>query len=220
MKKSKILMGVTSAVVLTSMLAAPAYALSWKDGVQKSWNFTYAAGGAGVDSVSVSDTNDTVNTTMKVGDTVVSKTGTIAWRDSYTNVTTFTVDIKTGYEITGVLENGREGHFTPTDTGIQFSFIRKGAEIAGAAGKDVTFSIETQAKEYTLEYVYSEDPNVGNVPVGTCHTGEYIWQTAHKYGQTFVGWEFNGEKVDYVTEEMAAYGDAHNGVIYIDPIFE
>lgn len=218
MKKSKILMGVTSAVVLTSMLAAPAYALSWKDGVQKSWSFTYA-GGAGVASVSVSDTNDTVNTTMNVGDTVVSKTGTIAWRDSYTNVTTFTVNAKTGYKITGVLENGREGDFTPTDTGIQFSFTRKGAEIVGAAGKDVTFSIETQANEYMLVYK-DEDPAVGDVEVGTCHTGEYIWQTVYKPGETFMGWAFNGEKVDYLTEEMAAYGDAHDGVIYITPIFE
>lgn len=214
MKKSKILMGVTSAVVLTSMLAAPAYALSWKDGVQKSWSFTYA-GGAGVASVSVSDTNDTVNTTMNVGDTVVSKTGTIAWRDSYTNVTTFTVNAKTGYEITGVLENGREGDFTPTGTGIQFSFTRKGAEIVGAAGKDVTFSIETQAKEYMLVYA---EPDVGDVEVGTCHTGQDIYYTIG--GKDHVGWKFNGEKVDYVTEEMAAYGDAHNGKIYITPIFE
>lgn len=214
MKKSKILAGITSAVVLTSMLVAPTYALSWKDGVQKSWSFTYAAGGAGIASVSVSDTNNTVDTTMNVGDTVVSKTGTIAWRDSYTNVTTFSVEAKTGYEITGVLENGRAGDFVAQDDGIQFSFTRKGAEIAGISGKDVTFSIQTQAKEYMLMY---REPNVGDIEVGTCCTGQDIYYTVG--GKPFSGWTFNKQKVDVVTEDMAAFGDANNGVIYIEPIF-
>lgn len=216
MKKSKILASVTSAVLLTSMLVIPTHALSWRDGVQKNWSFTYA-GGAGVASVSVSDTNHTVNTTMAAGDTVVTKTGTIVWRDSYTNVTTFTAQAKTGYEITGVLENGRAGNFTLTDDGIQFSFTRKGAEIAGISGKDVTFSIQTQAKEYELVY---DEPNVGEIELGSCRTGEYIWQTAWKADAIFVGWAFNGKKVDVVTEEMAAFGDAHKGAIYVTPIFE
>ena len=195
MKKSKILASVTSAVLLTSMLVIPTHALSWRDGVQKNWSFTYA-GGAGVASVSVSDTNHTVNTTMAAGDTVVTKTG---------------------YEITGVLENGRAGNFTLTDDGIQFSFTRKGAEIAGISGKDVTFSIQTQAKEYELVY---NEPTLGVIELGSCRTGEYIWQTAWKADATFVGWAFNGEKVDVVTEEMAAFGDAHNGAIYVTPIFK
>lgn len=213
MNKRKIVTSVTSAVVLASMLAAPASALNWMDGVQKSWSFTYA-GGTGVASVSVSDTNDTVDTTMEVGDTVVSKTGTIAWRDSYTNVTTFTATAKTGYEITGVLENGREGDFTTTENGIEFSFTRKGAEIAGISGKDVTFSIQTQAKEYMLVY---KEPNVGDVEVGALHTGEYIYYNIG--GKDHIGWAFNGKPVDVLTEEMAAYGDANNGIIYITPIF-
>lgn len=164
MKKSKILASVTSAVLLTSMLVIPTHALSWRDGVQKNWSFTYA-GGAGVASVSVSDTNHTVNTTMAAGDTVVTKTGTIVWRDSYTNVTTFTA----------------------------------------------------QAKEYELVY---NEPTLGVFELGSCRTGEYIWQTAWKADATFVGWAFNGEKVDVVTEEMAAFGDAHNGAIYVTPIFK
>lgn len=216
MKKSKILVSVVSAVVLSSMLAAPTYALGWQDGALKSWNFTYA-GGEGVASVNVSDTNNTVDTAMNVGDTVTSKTGTIVWRDSYTNVTTFTAEPKVGYEITGVLENGREGDFITTEDGVQFSFTRKGAEIAGASGKDVTFSIQTQAKEYMLVYA---EPDVGDIDAGACRTGEYIWPTVYKPDYTFVGWAFNGEKVDVVTEEMAASGDANNGKIYVTPIFE
>ena len=67
--------------------------------------------------------------------------------------------------------------------------------------------------------VYAE-PNVGDIDVGCCSTGEYIWPTAYKHDATFVGWAFNGEKVDVVTEEMAAAGDANNGRIYVTPIFE
>lgn len=217
MKKSKILVSVAAAVMMATALAAPTYALGWQDGVLKSWSFTYAEG-AGVASVNVSDTNNTVNTTMNVGDTVVSKTGTIAWRGSYTNVTTFTAEAKTGYEITGVLENGREGDFVSTENGIQFSFTRKGAEIAGISGKNVTFSIQTQGKEYQMVYA---EPNVGeDIEIGTCRTGEYIWQTVYKPDVTFVGWAFQDEKVDVVTDEMAAFGDAHNGRIYVTPIYE
>lgn len=216
MKKSKILVSAAAAVMMATALAAPTYALGWQDGALKSWSFTYAEG-ADVASVSVSDTNNTVDTTMNVGDTVVSKTGTIVWRDSYTNVTTFTAEAKPGYEITGVLENGREGDFISTENGIQFSFTRKGAEIAGISGKDVTFSIQTQGKEY--EMVYAE-PDVGDVELGPCRTGEYVWQTIYKPEATFVGWAFNGEKVDVVTDEMAAFGDAHGGKIYITPIYE
>ena len=38
MKKSKILVSAVSAVMLSSMLAAPTYALGWQDGALKSWN--------------------------------------------------------------------------------------------------------------------------------------------------------------------------------------
>lgn len=213
MKTKKILLNVASAIMMTSMLAAHTCALGWQDGVQKSWSFTYGDG-VGVASVSVSDTNDTVDTTMNVGDTVFSKTGTIAWRDSYTNITTFTAEPKTGYEIIGVLENGREGDFVSTEDGIQFSFTRKGAEIAGLSGKDVTFSIKTQAKEYCLVY---QEPAVGDIELGSCRTGEGIRYTIG--GRPFKGWAFEGELVTHVTEEMAAYGDAHNGTIHITPIF-
>ena len=216
MKKSKILASVTSAVLLTSMLVIPTHALSWRDGVQKNWSFTYA-GGAGVASVSVSDTNHTVNTTMRRAIPWSPRPAPSCGGDSYTNVTTLPAQAKTGYEITGVLENGRAGNFTLTDDGIQFSFTRKGAEIAGISGKDVTFSIQTQAKEYELVY---NEPTLGVIELGSCRTGEYIWQTAWKADATFVGWAFNGEKVDVVTEEMAAFGDAHNGAIYVTPIFK
>lgn len=196
MKKFKALAGITTAVLVSSIFVTPAFALDWRDGALKSWEFTYVDGGEGIESVTVSDTNNTANGEVAEGSTVVTKTGTIIWRDSYKNVTTFTVDVKDGYEVSKVIENGREGDFEKTDDGVIFKFTREGAEFWGIDGKDVDFSIETEKIAYT--FVDEEGNTLGTAKLGD----EIDFEAPEKEGYTFLGWKHGYEVVTEFTEDM------------------
>lgn len=78
----------------------------------------------------MSDTNGTYNGEIKTGETITTQTGTIVWRDGYTNVTTFTVTTEPGYELVDLSgANVTEDDFQLTgDNMYTFSFTDKGVE--------------------------------------------------------------------------------------------
>lgn len=141
-----------AALSLAAVVMVPsAMALSWRDGAPANYKFTYANGDEGIASVTASDTNDTFEGEVKEGQTITTKTGTIVWRDSYTNTTTFTVEVKPGYELVGLTgENVTENDFEEiAENTYSFQFTDKGAE-AWCYGKDVKFNLTTENMNRTL----------------------------------------------------------------------
>lgn len=94
MNKRQIMTSMVAASLVAAMMAPGAAALNWKDGAPANYHFTYAGDNGGIASVTASDTNGTFSGEVNVGDTITTQTGTIVWRDSYTNTTTFTIDVK------------------------------------------------------------------------------------------------------------------------------
>ena len=97
--KKRTLKRAAALTLAVAVMAPAASALSWKDGAPANYNFTYGGDNGGIASVKASDTNGTYNGEIKAGETITTQTGTIVWRDSYTNVTTFTVTTEPCYEL-------------------------------------------------------------------------------------------------------------------------
>lgn len=214
MNKRQIMTSMVAASLVAAMMAPGAAALNWKDGAPANYHFTYAGDNGGIASVAASDTNGTFSGEVNVGDTITTQTGTIVWRDSYTNMTTFTVDVKPGYELTGLNgENVSENDFTAVDKDTYtFQFTDKGAE-AWCYGKDVSFELLTEKIPYTVNF-YADDELVNHTKVAVDDRLD-LSVVPEKEGYTFIGWYLDGEKLDNVetlTEEMILAADEENTI--------
>ncbi len=215
MRKLKVFSAMFLASLMTMSVATSVSALSWKDGALSKYYFTYTGGDEGVASVTASDTNNTYAGEVKEGQTIVTKTGTIVWRDSYTNVTTFNVDLKPGYVLDSLNGNVGDGVFeentaTPDINDYTFKFTDKGAE-AWCYGDDVDFSISTKKVEYTLV-----DLETGGA-ITTARVGEPLelsWNIPSKPGHVFAGWTFDGEAITdtVLTEAMVNSANGNNEI--------
>lgn len=213
MNKRQIMTSMAAASLVAAMMAPGAAALNWKDGAPAKYHFTYAGDDTGIASVTASDTNGTFSGEVNVGDTITTQTGTIVWRDSYTNMTTFTVDVKPGYELTGLNgENVSENDFTAVDKDTYtFQFTDKGAE-AWCYGKDVEFDLKTEKINYTVNCEVDGKTKSTEATIGDSLE---LSDEPVKEGYTFIGWYLNGEKLDNVetlTEEMIAAADENNTI--------
>ena len=195
------------------VLAPSASALSWKDGALANYRFTYAGDNGGIESVEVSDTNDTFKGEIALGQTITTQTGTIAWRDSYTNTTTFTVTTKPGYELVGLSgANVEENDFSAIgENTYSFSFTDKGAE-AWCYGKDVSFDLLTDKTDYTVNF-YVDDELVKNT-TSTVNDLLALPEEPAKEGYTFDGWYVDGQKLTdtTLTEDLIALADENNTI--------
>ena len=195
------------------VLAPSASALSWKDGALANYRFTYAGDNGGIESVEVSDTNDTFKGEIALGQTITTQTGTIVWRDSYTNTTTFTVTTKPGYELVGLSgANVEENDFSAIgENTYSFSFTDKGAE-AWCYGKDVSFDLMTDKTDYTVNF-YVDDELVKNT-TSTVNDLLALPEEPAKEGYTFDGWYVDGQKLTdtTLTEDLIALADENNTI--------
>lgn len=195
------------------VLAPSASALSWKDGALANYRFTYAGDNGGIGSVEVSDTNDTFKGEIALGQTITTQTGTIVWRDSYTNTTTFTVTTKPGYELVGLSgANVEENDFSAIgENTYSFSFTDKGAE-AWCYGKDVSFDLLTDKTDYTVNF-YVDDELVKNT-TSTVNDLLALPEEPVKEGYTFDGWYVGGQKLTdaTLTEDLIALADENNTI--------
>lgn len=195
------------------VLAPSASALSWKDGALANYRFTYAGDNGGIESVEVSDTNDTFKGEIALGQTITTQTGTIVWRDSYTNTTTFTVTTKPGYELVGLSgANVEENDFSAIgENTYSFSFTDKGAE-AWCYGKDVSFDLLTDKTDYTVNF-YVDDELVKNT-TSTVNDLLALPEEPVKEGYTFDGWYVGGQKLTdaTLTEDLIALADENNTI--------
>lgn len=213
MNKRQIMTSMVAASLVAAMMAPGAAALNWKDGAPAKYHFTYAGDDTGIASVTASDTNGTFSGEVNVGDTITTQTGTIVWRDSYTNTTTFTVDVKSGYKLTGLNgENVSTNDFTAVDEDTYtFQFTDKGAE-AWCYGKDVEFDLKTEKINYTVNCEVDGKTKSTEATIGDSLE---LSDEPVKEGYTFIGWYLNGEKLDNVetlTEEMIAAADENNTI--------
>lgn len=210
MNKKQVLASAVVISLASAVMAPSAYALNWKDGAPAKYRFTYEAGTEGIESVTCSDTNDTASLKeLKVGETTITQTGTIVWRDSYKNVTTFTVDVAPGYELTSLTgKNVAENDFRKNGNGdYEFSFTDKGAE-AWCFGKDVAFYLG--AEKITYHFVDENGNEIGAAKVGESIT---LSDPADKEGHTFEGWYLNGKKVEgSLTEDMIVSANEENKI--------
>ena len=161
----------------------------------------------------VSDTNDTFKGEIALGQTITTQTGTIVWRDSYTNTTTFTVTTKPGYELVGLSgANVEENDFSAIgENTYSFSFTDKGAE-AWCYGKDVSFDLMTDKTVYTVNF-YVDDELVKNT-TSTVNDLLALPEEPVKEGYTFDGWYVDGEKLtdNTLTEDLIALADENNTI--------
>lgn len=210
MNKKQVLASAAVISLASAVMAPSAYALNWKDGAPAKYHFTYEAGTEGIESVTCSDTNGTASLgTLQVGETTTTQTGTIVWRDSYTNVTTFTVDVAPGYELTSLTgKNVAENDFRKNGNGdYEFSFTDKGAE-AWCFGKDVAFYLG--AEKITYHFVDENGKEFGSAKVGELIT---LREPADKEGYTFEGWYLNGGKIEgSLTEDMIVSANEDNKI--------
>lgn len=212
MNKRQIMTSMVAASLVAAMMAPGVAALNWKDGAPANYHFTYAGDNGGIASVTASDTNGTFSGAVNIGDTITTQTGTIAWRDSYTNTTTFTVDVKPGYKLTGLNgDNVSTNDFTAVDEDTYtFQFTDKGAE-AWCYGKDVVFGLKTEKILYTVNYEVDGKTTSTEATVGDSLE---LSDEPVKEGYTFTGWYLNDEKLDdtTLTEEMIATADEENTI--------
>lgn len=192
--KKQIIKQAAALSLAVAVMAPAASALSWKDGAPANYRFTYAGDNGGIASVTASDKNGTYQGGVEVGQTITTKTGTIVWRDSYTNVTTFTVTTQPGYELVGLSgANVAEDDFQyGGGNTYTFSFTDRGAE-AWCYGKDVDFALETEKIEYTFKF--NVDDKEYKTTTNTVGDPLNLPEEPEKEGYTFTGWYVNGEKL-------------------------
>lgn len=196
--KKQIIKQAAALSLAVAVMAPAASALSWKDGAPANYRFTYAGDNGGIASVTASDKNGTYQGGVEVGQTITTKTGTIVWRDSYTNVTTFTVTTQPGYELVGLSgANVAEDDFQyGGGNTYTFSFTDKGAE-AWCYGKDVDFALETEKIEYTFKF--NVDDKEYKTTTNTVGDPLNLPEEPEKEGYTFDGWYVGGEKLTDTT---------------------
>lgn len=217
MKKRILVAFITALITLSvSMTTVSAKPLTWKDGALAKYNFTYVSADDGIKKVIAFDKNETYNGEIKKGQTITTKTGTIFFRDSYTNITTFEVDVKSGYELVEL--SGNVGDAKVTKIGkdkYSFMFTDKGAE-AWCFGDDVDFSLRTEKKEY--KFVNSLNGEV----LSTVRLGEKLsLKESEQYGYRFDGYELNGNIINndnVLSEELIKNADENN-IIKVSPVF-
>lgn len=197
------------ALSMAAMVMVPnAFALGWMDGAPAKYHFTYNGDNGGIASVSASDRNNTFNGKVEKGQTITTQTGTIVWRDSYTNTTTFTVNVEPGYYLAALTGNVGDAQFTKKDTDTYtFQFTDKGAE-AWCFGDDVSFDLVTEKIPYTVNF-YADGKKVDST-TATVNDPLTLPEAPTKEGYTFAGWFLNDQKVDNtLTPEMlqSATGD-------------
>lgn len=213
MKKRHVLCSLMAATLLSAAMTPAVAALNWKDGALANYYFTYTGNNGGIESVTAFDKNGTFNGVVEIGNTIKTQTGTIAWRDSYTNVTTFNVDVETGYELVSLVGNYVEPKdFVKNEDGTYtFQFTDKGAE---TILDKVSFNLETEKIQYTF---VDTDGNI----LTTAKIGEpiEIGLPDDKEGHTFAGWKIAGTNTtigygighgDLLTEDMIAFADENN----------
>lgn len=213
MNKRQIMTSMVAASLVAAMMAPGAAALNWKDGAPANYHFTYAGNNEGIARVTASDTNGTFSGEVNVGDTITTQTGTIVWRDSYTNTTTFTVDVKPGYKLLELRGNNVSAEdFTAVDEDTYtFQFTDKGAE-AWCYGKDVDFELITNKIPYKVCF-YADEALI-NYTKTTVGDPLDLSVIPEKEGYTFTGWYLNDEKLDdtKLTEKMIAAADEENTI--------
>ncbi|OUN05545.1 hypothetical protein B5G43_12735 [Flavonifractor sp. An92] len=200
--KKQIIKQAAALSLAVAVMAPAASALSWKDGAPANYHFTYAGDNGGIASVTASDKNGTYQGGMEVGQTITTKTGTIVWRDSYTNVTTFTVDVKPGYVLSELAGQVGDAQFTAVDEDTYtFQFTDKGAE-AWCYGDDVEFTLLTEKIPYTVNF-YADGELINHTKT-TVNDPLDLSVVPEKEGYTFTGWYVNGEKLtaDTLTEDL------------------
>lgn len=200
-----------AALSLAAVVMVPsAMALSWRDGAPANYKFTYADGDAGIASVTASDSNGTFHGEVTEGQTITTQTGTIVWRDSYTNTTTFTVEVKPGYELVGLTgDNVNVNDFTKNDNGTySFQFTDKGAE-AWCYGKDVSFNLITSQTHYFID-TYSDGELFKTTELIIGSDFDTLSRPA-KLGHTFDHWTCNGEEVHELADVLSC-ADENNHI--------
>lgn len=212
--KKRTLKRAAALTLAVAVMAPAASALSWKDGAPANYNFTYGGDNGGIASVKASDTNGTYNGEIKAGETITTQTGTIVWRDSYTNVTTFTVTTEPGYELVGLSgTNVVEDDFR-YDGGntYTFSFTDKGAE-AWCYGKDVSFDLVTDKTMYTITFANEDGNELGFI---TAALDESLFTSIvpEKEGYTFSRWMLDETTAmpDTFTADMLKYADENKNI--------
>ena len=239
MKKRSII----TATLLTAMcipaFSLPVHAMDWRDGAQASQTFTYVGTSEGIKAVHVQDKNGTVNATIQPGTSVTSKTGTITWRDSYENVTSFYVDVTAGYDVK-VLVNGQDGELFDTtapidvkvnsDLGKDNTYTLDGMEgyekvfYFSSAGKEAWvknpgFSFETEKIPYTLS---TKDGKI----LGTTAIGEVPQINEKNFeiaGNSVTGYTINGiawKQGEPITEEMIKNASAYNNQLQVEAQYQ
>lgn len=190
------------ALSMAAMVMVPnAFALNWMDGAPAKYHFTYNGDNGGIASVSTSDRNNTFNGKVEKGQTITTQTGTIVWRDSYTNTTTFTVDVEPGYYLAALTGNVGDAQFTKQDADTYtFQFTDKGAE-AWCFGDDVSFDLVTEKIPYTVNFY--ADGQLINHTKATVNDPLDLSVVPSKEGYSFVGWTLDGQLVgNALTPEM------------------
>lgn len=195
------------ALSMAAMVMVPnAFALNWMDGAPAKYHFTYNGDNGGIASVSASDSNNTFNGAVEKGQTITTQTGTIVWRDSYTNTTTFTVDVKPGYYLSALTGNVGDAQFTKQDADTYtFQFTDKGAE-AWCFGDDVSFDLVTEKIPYTVNFY--ADGQLVNHTKASVNDPLDLSVVPYKEGYSFVGWTLNGQQVgNTLTPEMLQFAN-------------
>ena len=190
------------ALSMAAMVMVPnAFALSWMDGAPAKYHFTYNGDNGGIVSVSASDSNNTFHGEVEKGQTITTQTGTIAWRSTYTNTTTFTVDVEPGYYLAALTGNVGDAQFAKQDADTYtFQFTDKGAE-AWCFGDDVSFDLVTEKIPYTVNFY--ADGQLVNHTKASVNDPLDLSVVPYKEGYSFVGWTLNGQQVgDTLTPEM------------------
>lgn len=203
---------------MAAMVMVPnAFALNWMDGAPAKYHFTYNGDNGGIATVFASDRNNTFNGEVEKGQTITTQTGTIAWRSTYTNTTTFTVDVKPGYYLAALTGNVGDAQFAKQDADTYtFQFTDKGAE-AWCFGDDVSFDLVTEKIPYTVNFY--ADGKLVNHTKATVNDSLDLSVVPYKEGYSFVGWTLNGQLVgDTLTPEMLQSATG-NHVISLDAQF-
>lgn len=184
------------------------------DGAPAKYHFTYNGDNGGIASVSASDRNNTFNE----GQTITTQTGTIVWRDSYTNTTTFTVNVDPGYYLAALTGNVGDAQFTKKDADTYtFQFTDKGAE-AWCFGDDVSFDLVTEKIPYTVNF-YADGQPVGST-TATVNDPLTLPKAPTKEGYTLVGWFLNDQKVDNTLTPEMLQSDTGDHVIALEAKYD
>lgn len=234
-KPNKFIIAMAVSTLCLPAFALPVHAMDWRDGAQASQTFTYTETAEGIKSVYVQDKNGTVSTEIKPNTSVKSKTGTITWRDSYENVTSFYVDVMDGYDVK-VLVNGQDGELFDTSAAID-------VKVNSDLGKDNTYTVGTKDGYEKVFYFSSagkeawvKNPNISfetekisysltnneGAVLGTAAIGDVPTIDESKFmqtGKTITGYTINNvswTEGNPITEQMIENASAYDGNLMVE----